>query len=172
MGKEFAWADLHIDQEHCRHRRNWFPTLKEYQDDTAKKWDETVGENDTIWLCGDICTTWEGLRWIKARPGKKILVLGNWDKVFDNDIRTILEVYDDVEGFHKHQKGFYISHAPTHPSDLRNRKNIHGHRHDDPVPDSRYVCVSIDMARSGPVSFADIISGRYSTFDRQGKNND
>lgn len=162
--RQFCWSDLHIDHYPALKHRGWFETLEEYQEDCAEKWDRIVGPQDTIYLVGDIAMTWDGLRWVSKRPGRKILILGNHDKERENSIRDLLSVYDDVEGLMKHRKGFYFSHAPVHVSELRGRRNIHGHTHGKVITDPRYINVCIDIARDGPVDLQDIVSKRYGSF--------
>lgn len=164
MRNEWCWSDLHIDHEHALIGRGWFPTLKEYQDDVASKWDHFVKPEDTIHLVGDIALYWEGLNWIKARPGYKILYEGNHDAERENSHRDLIGVYDDVRGFWKHRKGIYIGHAPIHPCELRGRRMIHGHTHNKIIQDQRYINVCIDVLRDGPVNMKDIISGAYRSY--------
>lgn len=161
---EWFWSDLHIDHENCLHPRGWYGTLQEYQDHIAFLWDSVVGENDIVHLVGDIALTWSGLRWIKERPGKKILYQGNHDTERENTIRDLLAAYDDVRGFWRHKKGFYIGHCPSHPSELRGRRMIHGHKHKDVIQDPRYINVCLDQLPNGPVNIKDLISGEHRSY--------
>jgi len=53
-------------------------------------------------------------------------------------------------------KGFWLSHAPIHPDELRGKLNIHGHMHDKIVDDSRYFSVCLEQIEYKPISFKEI----------------
>ncbi|QDJ96919.1 phosphoesterase [Aeromonas phage D3] len=161
---EWFWSDLHIDHLPALKARGWFGALQEYQDYVAFIWDTHVKDIDTIHLVGDIALTWQGLRWISERTGKKILYMGNHDTERENCIRDLLSVYDDIRGFWKHKKGFYIGHCPSHPSELRGRRMIHGHTHTKVIQDQRFINVAIDLLPNGPVNMKDLVSGDYRSY--------
>lgn len=161
---EWFWSDLHIDHDSCLRPRGWTGTLSEYQDHIAFLWDNVVGENDVIHLVGDIALTWAGLRWLKDRPGKKILYMGNHDTERENTIRDLLSAYDDVRGFWRHKKGFYIGHCPSHPTELRGKRMIHGHKHQNVIQDQRYINVCLDLLPNGPVNIKDLVNGDYRSY--------
>ena len=72
-------------------------------------------------------------------PGRKHLILGNHD--LDRPHRGMLQLMrvfgDRIYSLHKY-KGFWLSHAPIHPSELRGKRNIHGHVHSNTLDDNRY----------------------------------
>lgn len=52
----------------------------------AEQWDSVVQPSDTVWLLGDLClgstgTTERALKWVSERPGEKILIAGNHDRI-------------------------------------------------------------------------------------------
>lgn len=49
----------------------------------ARDWDETVPEDATIVILGDAIAynVTESLDWYAERPGRKILITGNWDEI-------------------------------------------------------------------------------------------
>jgi Predicted phosphoesterase or phosphohydrolase len=158
-----CWSDLHLDHAKAAKVRG-FASLKEYQEKVMDAWVKHVTPRTTIILGGDAALYYEGLALIKKLPGKKILILGNHDIERDNDIRDVLEVYDRVEGLWKHRKGFWFAHAPLHPSQLRGRRQIHGHTHDEIIKDERYINVCWDLLQDGPVDLEAISSGEYRTY--------
>lgn len=164
-----CWADLHIDHLRAAKARG-FDNLKDYQESICEAWIKNVTPRTTIILVGDIALTNDGLSIIKKLPAyKKILVMGNHDKeprANGNDVRDLLEVYDDLEGLWKHnRRPVYFSHAPVHPSELRNRLNVHGHGHNNIIKDRRYVNVCWDLLPNGPVDLERIISGDWRSFN-------
>ena len=43
-------------------------------------------------------------------------------------------------------KGVWLSHCPIHPQEMRNRiGNIHGHLHNESIPDKKYFNVNLDV---------------------------
>lgn len=56
-------------------------------------------------------------------------------------------------------KGFWVSHCPIHPHEMRNRNgNIHGHLHSEKIPDQRYINVNLDVNDFQFVPLADIMA--------------
>lgn len=59
----------------------------------------------------------------------KWLVIGNHDLTLTKQTKDdYFKVFDRIEGFMKY-KGYWFSHAPIHPNELRGRPNIYGHVH-------------------------------------------
>uniref|UniRef100_A0AAU8KZR8 Phosphoesterase n=1 Tax=Pantoea phage Survivor TaxID=3232176 RepID=A0AAU8KZR8_9CAUD len=159
------WADLHIDHlSSAKHRG--FETLKDYQECVAEAWCKNVTPRTDITIVGDAALYNDGLLFIKKLPARrKILVLGNHDKERGNDIRDILEVFDDVHGLQKVDKHrIWIQHCPMHISQLRGGRNIHGHSHRDIIKDERYINVCWDLLQNGPVDFEAILTGEYKSY--------
>lgn len=157
------WSDLHIDHFHAAKARG-FDSLKLFQEKVMDAWNEKVTPRTTIILVGDIALYRDGLLLIKKLPGRKILVPGNHDLERDNDMRDVLEVYDRVEGLWKHRRGVWFNHAPMHPSQLRGRRQVHGHSHTDIIKDERYINVCWDLLQDGPVDFEKVLSGEYKSY--------
>jgi len=158
------WSDGHVDHLNaCRQRG--YETVAAFQEYYADTWCSVVTPRTKIFCVGDMALTHEGLSFLKKLPGIKHLVLGNHDKERENDIRDLLEVYDDVHGIYKHPRSpLYIAHCPSHPSQLRGRLMVHGHSHRDVIPDERYINVCFDLLPNGPVSIEDIVSGKYRSY--------
>ena len=56
-------------------------------------------------------------------------------------------------------KGFWVSHCPIHPHEMRNRHgNIHGHLHSEELPDPKYINVNLDVNDFQFVPLADIMA--------------
>lgn len=161
-----VWADLHVDHEQACKARGY--TVKEFQELISDTWIKCVTPRTTAILVGDIALFHSGLLMLKKLPGKKILVMGNHDTERENDIRDLLEVFDDIKGlWHPRKRKLSFSHAPQHPQHLRGRKNVHGHIHTDIIPDERYVNVCWDHLQDGPVDLERIITGEYTTYSKK-----
>lgn len=130
-------------------------TNREYIGDNwrAKK------KNDVIYILGDTFLASDSVQFIKSLCGHKKGYLGNHD-LQNNDAPTIAEMLtccDFIKGIETRKyfgEKFWFSHAPIHPSELRNKKNIHGHIHNvaqdymnigSSTYDERYINVNMDV---------------------------
>lgn len=99
----FVIGDLHLSLGDPEKSMEIFPGWENYQERIEKNWLETVGEQDTIVLAGDI--SW-GMSLAKAQPdfafieklpGKKILLKGNHDYWWTT--KRKMETYFEENGF-------------------------------------------------------------------------
>jgi len=111
---------------------------------------KTLHRRDVVYCLGDMAFTPSANRLIQGMPGRKFLVRGNHDYVDSSDL---LEVYEQIHGLLS-KKSYWMSHAPVHPAELYQRKNIHGHVHEKSITtedgklDPRYLNVSVDALMS------------------------
>jgi len=135
--------------------------IQEHNEWLVKCWNEVVGKRDTVYILGDFAFNTRGILYLRRLKGSKVLIGGNHDK----NLKLYAEYVNKIAGIIT-LEGYWLSHAPVHPQELRGRKNIHGHCHDVCVPDDRYINVSVDMNGGYPILFDDIVSGKYYTFDK------
>lgn len=149
MGKVFVISDLHLNHKNMAIKRG-FKNEIEHDNFIIKQWNKVVSKKDTVWILGDI--TME-----KSQPyplldqlnGYKKVVLGNHDR--PQHVPELLKYVNSVCGMIKY-KGFILSHCPIHESEIgRFKKNIHGHVHENSLPDSRYVNVCCEVVNYSPV---------------------
>jgi calcineurin-like phosphoesterase family protein len=69
--------------------------------------------------------------------------------------RELFDVFNKVYGLHT-RKGCWLSHAPIHAEELRNKFNVHGHTHNFNINDYRYANVSVENCNYYPVDFQEI----------------
>lgn len=93
-----------------------------------------VKEKDILYILGDVAFTEAGLVRLKKLPGRKILIRGNHDLLHR---QLYMDIFEDIYGLLKY-KQFWLSHAPIHPAELRDRINLHGHVHYSTIDDTRY----------------------------------
>lgn len=110
----------------------------------VEQWNKTVTKRDTVFLHGDVVVYPRGLESLAKLNGNKVLIMGNHDAE-----RHGLKLADYLPYFSKicalvARKGYWLSHAPIHPAELRGKPNIHGHVHEHSLPDPRYINVSIE----------------------------
>lgn len=134
-----------------------FPSITEHDEHLIQCWNRTVSPNDKVYHLGDVgFTNHTKLTAILNRlNGTKVLIKGNHDNF---KMSQYAQHFKDVRAYHILDK-FILSHIPIHPESLsRWRANIHGHVHDNSLPDDRYYNVSVENINYIPVDFESIRS--------------
>lgn len=160
MSRVFFISDLHLGHKNVL---GFSPdrdgdTVDEHDGVLVAKWNLTVHKRDTVYVLGDVCFEVSKLSLLDSMQGTKHLIIGNHDKF---QTRLYLKYFKSVHGFRTY-KGFWVSHAPIHPDELRGRRNIHGHVHSKIVtrsngtPDTRYIPVCVEQTNGYPILFDDI----------------
>jgi calcineurin-like phosphoesterase family protein len=92
------------------------------------EWNKIVGKKDLTYIMGDVTMEKTDPYYnLDALNGRKIVVLGNHDRW--QHIPQLLKYVDGVAGMIDY-KGFALTHAPIHPSEMGHyRGNIHAHIH-------------------------------------------
>jgi len=136
-----------------------FNSIAEMNGTIVENWNSVVNVNDKVYVLGDIAWGVDNLMWLNAMKGRKILIKGNHDNLFN--VRKFLPYFDDIHGMKPlDMKGFkcVLSHAPIHPESLgRWGINIHGHTHANHVDDHRYINVCCEEVDYTPVHVDEII---------------
>jgi calcineurin-like phosphoesterase family protein len=107
-----------------------FANAEEHDEHLIKNWNSVVGKKDTTYILGDV-TMEKDLDYYKLDllNGRKKVVLGNHDMM--KHVPKLLLHVDGVAGMVDY-KGFALTHAPIHPSEMGGyRGNIHAHIHDN-----------------------------------------
>ncbi len=125
MSHVYFIGDLHFGHTHIDRFRTQFPSEAVHRRFLMDTWAETITKRDVVYVMGDAAFTQDGLDSIAQLPGRKLLVRGNHDLL---PTESYLEVFEEVHGLLMY-KGYWLSHAPIHPSELYGRSNIHGHCH-------------------------------------------
>lgn len=166
MSKVVVGSDLHIGHENIykfRSPENKFPY--EFSDETEhREWlfeeiGSKVKKRDTLIITGDCCFTEESLQDFHDKIHcRKVLVKGNHD-VIKSPLYN--QVFDQIHGLWRY-KGYWLSHAPIHPEELRGKINIHGHTHYHTLDDDRYmnICVEhlLEVFHSPIVEWSELMS--------------
>lgn len=156
----FFASDLHIGHGNCATRYRGFKSVEEHDAMLREVWLETVGKRDKVFVIGDVGHNKKKsvLEWYADLPGFKHLIMGNHDMC---DVLEYRKVFDKVSGMVKY-KDYWLTHAPIHPMELRGKRNIHGHLHEQKVRneygevDSRYINANVDVNGYEFLSFEDI----------------
>lgn len=173
MSDIFFISDLHLGHTGALTWARKFrdgKDIEEHDQILIDKINSVVGPRDTLYMVGDITWRDNKLFMIDQINCKKYLVRGNHD---DLPIAEYMNYFEEVYGLHK-KYGYWLSHAPIHPAELRSMQNIHGHTHQNsimmdafftetnvPEYDKRYINVSIECLNGYPVSLDEIRDGTY-----------
>ena len=118
-------SDLHIGHANIHKFREEVASEQHNREVIAHHWDLNVTKRDLVWLLGDVAFDEESIDWIAGLKGQKRLVRGNHDSM---PTTSYLRAFEEVYGLVRY-KGMWLSHAPVHPCELRNKVSCHGHVH-------------------------------------------
>lgn len=166
MANVFFISDLHLGH------RNILKFSGDYRDgDTTEQHDEIlihkintrVQKNDKLFILGDVVWKGHDLSVLNRIRGQKELIIGNHDTY---NITEYQKYFAKIHGFRKFN-GFWLSHSPIHPDELRGRKNIHGHVHHNYIMkkflgypyarDERYIPVTVEALGGYPISYEELL---------------
>ena len=142
-------SDPHLGHKNISKFCPWVESTKQRNDMFFEQWQKTIKKRDIVYMLGDVAFDIESLQDLSKLPGRKILIKGNHDDYLHTLCQA--QVFEQIHGIISY-KGFWLSHAPIHPQEMRKRTaNIHGHTHDKIVmnahlgiPNPMYVNVCID----------------------------
>lgn len=128
-----------------------YSSLEEMNETLISNWNSVVSSEDKVYHLGDVLFTKKWLDLILPRlNGTKVLIKGNHDNL---KLSQYQQYFKDVRAYHVLDK-FLLSHIPIHPESLsRWDANIHGHLHNNTLPDDKYLNVSVERINYTPVDF-------------------
>lgn len=161
MHRVYIVGDGHVSHKNICRQRPQFNTVAEHDDFF---WDlvSALKPKDELIMAGDMFFTRSSLYMLRKFPFKKTLIIGNHCTDHEPDARDLVEVYDSVQESIK-KNWFTITHRPMHPAALRGRINVHAHQHNESLPDSRFINVSLEATGFRLVDFEEIRNGSYRT---------
>ncbi len=142
MSQIWLCSDPHLGHRNIHNLRKGLLDEQENTDRIVSDWNSKVKPRDHVWVLGDAAFTEEAIDIIAALPGTKFLVRGNHD---DLPTTSYLRAFSEIYGIIK-KWGYWLSHAPVHPDELRGRVNVHGHVHYATIPDDRYFNACVENA--------------------------
>ena len=154
-------SDLHLSHNNMAIKRG-FKNYEEHDEHIVKTWNSIVSKKDVTYILGDV--TFE-----KSKPyeilnrlnGIKKVILGNHDE--PQHVPHLLRYVNNVCALkylkHKEFGNIILSHAPIHPQELEYRFNIniHGHVHENTLPDKRYINVSAEVIDYKPKLLSELL---------------
>lgn len=161
MSKVYFYSDPHFGHNNMAIKRG-FKNYEEHDEHIIKTWNSIVSKKDVTYILGDV--TFE-----KSKPyeilnrlnGIKKVILGNHDK--PQHVPYLLKYVNNVSALkylkHKEFGNIILSHAPIHPQELEYRFNIniHGHVHENTLPDKRYINVSAEVIDYKPKLLSELL---------------
>lgn len=145
------------DEAHGQRLRE-FSSCKDMDEHMIKQWNSVVGVNDYVYHLGDVTFQYNGLfnEIMSQLKGKKRLIVGNHDKIWNPNLIRWFEKCELWKGFKEHN--FTCTHIPARLDSLRDGKfNVHGHTHARNLADSFYINVSVEVRDYTPVHLDTII---------------
>lgn len=139
-----------------------FPDVYHMNQYMINAWNKVVGPEDKVYHLGDIA--FANFTVIKEifdnLNGTKVLIKGNHDNL---KLSQYAQIFKDVRATHS-LDNIILSHVPIHPMSLdRWKGNVHGHLHNNVIPDKRYYNVSVERINYTPVEFG-VIRKYYENF--------
>jgi len=154
MNDIFFISDLHFGHKNLKKFVPWIKNIshEEYIEQSVARWNSVVKRGDSVWVLGDVAKNTAGLITMNRLNGQKNLIRGNHDI---QETLGYLKFFQCIHGIVK-RYGFWISHCPIHPAELREHKNIHGHVHQNELDDPNYIYVGSDKLEGYPISLDEI----------------
>ncbi len=159
--KIFFTADTHFgDSNIIRYENRTFSDIENMDRTIIKNWNDTVSENDKVFLLGDF----SAYDFKKSREichslnGEKFLVMGNHDT--ENEQYYYECGFSGISRYPIIYENFWIlSHEPLYINRNMPYANIFGHVHANPIYkdySEQSFCVSIERTDYKPVEFDEI----------------
>jgi len=133
-----------------------FSSVEEHDEHIIKKWNSVVDKRDVTYILGDITMEKKSPYPLLLRlNGIKHVVLGNHDRL--QDVQELLKYVHSVSGCVKY-KGLILTHIPIIESEITGHfyRNIHGHIHNNKIPNSLYVNVSCEAVDYTPKTLTEL----------------
>ncbi len=153
MSKIYLFSDPHFGHTNMALKRG-FKSVEEHDEYIVCQWNKILNKRDVCWILGDITMEKDNYSILDRLNGIKKVVLGNHDK--PQHVKSLLNHVNLVCGMFK-LDGYILTHCPIHESEIdRFNGNIHGHVHENTIPDERYINVSAEAINYTPVQFSKI----------------
>jgi len=140
------------------HRIRSFHNLEEMHELMIQRWNSVVKDNDYVYHLGDVTFQYHGAfnNLMSRLKGRKRLIVGNHDKIWNVNLQRWFEKADVWKGFK--EGNFTASHFPMRLESLRDGAfNVHGHIHQNHMDDLHYINVSVEVRDYIPVHYDQIL---------------
>lgn len=151
------------------HRIRPFASLDEMHELMVQNWNGLVKDNDYVYHLGDVTFQYHGgfNNLMSRLKGKKRLIVGNHDKIWNPNLMRWFEKAELWKGFK--EDNFTATHFPHRLESLRDGVyNVHGHIHQNHMEDPRYINVGVEVRDYFPVNI-DTIRAEIKSAEKKGK---
>ena len=135
-----------------------FNSLEEMHSLIIKNHNDNVKDNDYVYFLGDLTFRYDGAfnNIMSQLKGKKRLIVGNHDKIWNPALQKWFEKCEFWKGFP--EGNFTASHMPMLLDSLRDGTfNVHAHVHWRSRKDPRYINVCVEVRDYTPVHMDTIL---------------
>lgn len=130
-----------------------FAHAAEMDEAMVERWNGVVKPGDHVYHLGDVAIAKRHLATVARLNGRKRLVRGNHDIYRTKDY--LAAGFQEIHGC-RVLHNLILTHVPIHPGSLgRFAGNVHGHIHDQPSPEGRYLNVSVERVNYTPITLED-----------------
>jgi calcineurin-like phosphoesterase family protein len=132
--------------------REPFQSIQEMHEYMVEKWNSVVKPQDYVYHLGDVTFQYHSAfnELMHRLNGRKRLIVGNHDKIWNPNLMMHFEKADLWKGFK--EANFTASHMPLRLEGLRDGAfNVHAHIHQNKMVDSHYINVCVEVRDYTPV---------------------
>lgn len=153
-------SDLHFHHKNMAIKRG-FKDENEMNEHIISQWNKVVSKKDVTYILGDITMEKSNYEILNRLNGIKKVILGNHDE--PQHVPELLKYVNNVASMRylkdKQFGNIIFTHAPIHPCELEYRYtiNIHGHVHENTLPDKRYINVSAEVIDYTPKLLSELL---------------
>lgn len=140
------------------HKIRPFSSIEEMHEMMIACWNSVVKDNDYVYHLGDVTFKYAGEfnSLMHRLKGKKRLIIGNHDKIWNPGLIANFEKAELWKGFKEHN--FTCTHFPHDIDSLRDGHfNVHGHLHQNLKEDRHYINVCVEPRNYMPVHLDQIL---------------
>lgn len=157
MSKIYLIGDTHYGHTRINEKfRQQFSSEEDHNETIHQNIMACAGKTNHLWLLGDVVLSekhFYKLCQYTLYFDTVNITLGNHDhkELAPYCVQHGIKVHGIVKKW-----GFWVSHAPIHPQELYRGLCIHGHTHENNVPDDHYFSVSCENVGYKPIKLQDI----------------
>ena len=151
----FVCADLHLQHKNIlKYCRQQFSSIEEHDKYIIDRYNSVVGKDDLVYILGDLgFTPRESLtKLVKQLNGRKILVVGNHDRLRDNEYIN-MGIIQVIRHPIFYNNNIILSHEPA--LECYNSKYticVHGHLHNNSLALRNYFNVNVELTEFLPIN--------------------
>jgi calcineurin-like phosphoesterase family protein len=161
-------SDLHFQHRNICKYRPEFSSVEEHDGVILDNIKSAGNKRNQLWMLGDCFFNWQAFGYLEeiVKYYECVnFVPGNHDTDNRERIDILKEsirrgYYSKVGSMFK-QSGFWLTHPPIHPDELRGCVNIHGHVHNQTVRHPGFINVSCENVRYKPVNMQHLKEERF-----------